>query len=88
MAALILWAPDIFRFFLQENLHAHKNPCFWGGGGYLFFFFLGGGVGKCHFCLWACIGDFSEDILAKKTQLVNNCQNAAVNDCENPPFIR
>ena len=41
MAAPILWAPDIFGFFLQENPHAYKIPRF--RGGYLFYFFLGGG---------------------------------------------
>ena len=30
MAAQFLWAPGIFLFFLQENLHAHKIPCFGG----------------------------------------------------------
>ena len=35
----ILWAPGIFAFFLQENLHVHKIP---GGGRYLGLF--GGGV--------------------------------------------
>ena len=28
----ILWAPGIFTFFLQENLHVHKTPRFLGGG--------------------------------------------------------
>ena len=41
MAAPILWAPGKIAFFLQENLHAHKIPCFRGGG--YFGFFLGGG---------------------------------------------
>ena len=42
MAVPILWAPGIFWFFLQENLHAHKIPrC--GGGGFGVFALLGGG---------------------------------------------
>ena len=44
MAAPILWAPRISAFFLQENLHVHKIPRFWGGGG-----ILGLGGGKCRF---------------------------------------
>ena len=35
MGAPILWAPGIFAFFLQENLHVHKIPrfgWFWGLG--------------------------------------------------------
>ena len=41
MAAPILWALAIFRFFLQENLHARKIRVLgggfgaWGGGGAL-----------------------------------------------------
>ena len=34
MVARILCAPGIVWLFLQENLHAHKIPCFrWGFGG-------------------------------------------------------
>ena len=39
MAAPILWVPGSFWFFLQETLHAHNIPCFWGG----YFGFQGGG---------------------------------------------
>ena len=41
MGAPMLWAPGIFAFFLQENLHVHKTPRFRGGG--VFGFFFGGG---------------------------------------------
>ena len=47
-AVPILRAPGKIVFFLQENLHAHKIPCFrgfiffWGGGGGGVFFFLNG----------------------------------------------
>ena len=51
MAAPILWAPRISVFFLQENLHIHKIPCFRGGGGVGFggagsadFIFMGAGI--------------------------------------------
>ena len=42
MAAPILWAPGIFVFFLQENLHAHKIPRL---GGWGVFWVRGGGEG-------------------------------------------
>ena len=54
MGAPILWAPGIFAFFLQENLHVHKIPRFRGGGE---LFFLGGG--ECGF-YFGGRGDFSE----------------------------
>ena len=41
MAAPILWAPGILRFFLQENLHAHNIPGFVGRGDVLFFWGVG-----------------------------------------------
>ena len=47
MAASILWAPGIFAFFLQENLHAHKIPRFMEG--YLVFF--GGWGGSADFII-------------------------------------
>ena len=56
MAAPILWAPDIFWFFLLENPHAHKIPPFRGGGG--FWVFLKGGW-KCQFYFYGR-GDFSD----------------------------
>ena len=43
MAAPILWAPGIFRFFLLENPHAHKISPFRGGRGVLGFVGRGGG---------------------------------------------
>ena len=39
MGAPIIWAPGVFAFFLQENLHVHKIPIFRGD----FVFFFGGG---------------------------------------------
>ena len=48
MAAPILWAPGMFAFFVQEDLHAHKIPPFRGGG----IFFWGGGRVPILF-LWA-----------------------------------
>ena len=39
----ILWAPGVFAFFLQEDLHVHKISSFYGGG--ILFFLLGGGGG-------------------------------------------
>ena len=50
MAAPILWAPGIFRFFLLENPRAHKIPPFRGGG---FWVFLEGGVEVPILFLWA-----------------------------------
>ena len=51
MAAPILWVPRISVFFLQENLHVHKIPCFrggvfwvWFGGGSADFIFMGAGI--------------------------------------------
>ena len=50
MGAPILWSPGIFAFFLQENLHVHKIPCFRGGGilgfwgGTADFIFMGAGI--------------------------------------------
>ena len=51
MVAPTLEAPDIFRFFLLENSHAHKIPHFWGavgffgrGGGCAKFIFMGAGI--------------------------------------------
>ena len=35
MAAPIVWAPGMFCFFLQENIHAHEIPHFIRGGGIL-----------------------------------------------------
>ena len=55
MAAPILWVPGISVFFLQENLHVHKIPRFFGG---VFWFFFGGG-GKCLFYFYGR-RDFSE----------------------------
>ena len=46
MGVPILWAPGIFAFFLQENLHVHKIPCFRGGG---ILGFVGGGSANCIF---------------------------------------
>ena len=48
MGAPILWAPGILAFFLQENLHVHKIPCFREGGGILGFF---GGPGSADLIL-------------------------------------
>ena len=54
MAAPILWAPDTFRSFLQENLHAHIICRFRG----VFCLFLGRG-GKCPIYFYGR-GDFSD----------------------------
>ena len=32
MGAPILWAPEVFPFFVQENLHVHKFLVLGGGG--------------------------------------------------------
>ena len=45
MGAPILWAPAMFAFFLQANLHVH-NIARLGGGGWAF-----GGGGECRFYL-------------------------------------
>ena len=52
MAAPILWTPRISVFFLQENLHVHRIPRFWGG------FWVWGG-GKCRFYFYGR-WDFSD----------------------------
>ena len=50
MAAPILRAPGISWLFLQENIHAHRIPCFRGEGGFGFwggsvnFIFMGAGI--------------------------------------------
>ena len=52
MAAPILWTHGKIAFFLQENLHVHKIPCFiggdilglGGGGGSADFIFMGAGI--------------------------------------------
>ena len=51
MGAPILWAPGIFAFFLQENLHVHKIPRFrkgcilgFSGGGSANSIFMGAGI--------------------------------------------
>ena len=64
MGAPILWAPGIFAFFLQENLHVHKIPRFRGGGGILVFL-LGG---ECRFYFYGR-GDFF-DLAARIGTLV------------------
>ena len=56
MAVPILWAPGVFAFFLQENLHAHKIPRFREGEG--FFWALRGGGGP--FFIFYGRGDFSD----------------------------
>ena len=56
MAAPNLWAPRISVFFLQEHLHVHKIPRFFGGG--YFGLFLGGG-GSADFIFMGA-GIFSE----------------------------
>ena len=57
MAAQILWAPRISAFFLQENLHTHKIPRFWGG---VFLVWGGGGEVKCRFYFYGR-ADFSDN---------------------------
>ena len=47
MAAPILWTPGKDVFFLQENLHVHKIPRFFGGGGGILVW--GGGEGSADF---------------------------------------
>ena len=51
MAASILWAPGVFWFFLLENPHAHKIPCF--RGGRVLGFSRGGGLEVPILFLWA-----------------------------------
>ena len=53
MAAPIVWTPRISVFFLQENLHVHKIPLFFGGGvfgvlggGSADFIFMGAGIAR------------------------------------------
>ena len=65
MAALILWAPGIFWFFLQENLHAHKilrlgERSIWGV--FWVFWGEGGGGAEVPILFFFGHGDVSEEI--------------------------
>ena len=65
MAAPILWTPGKNAFFLQENLHVHKIPRFWGGGGN---FVLGGG-GSADFIFMGANGGLRDGGLRKSEDI-------------------
>ena len=70
MGAPILWAPGIFPFFLQDNLHVHKIPRL-GGGKYLGFW--GGGSAD-----FATRGFRGETGIAKTMKTIQTSTNKGV----------
>ena len=71
----ILWAPGVFAFFLQENLHVHKIPRFRGAGYFGLFFgggdfiFMGAGIFQTH--IQRILNQIAKPLLGVLSQLLH-----------------